>query len=139
MRNLILKIDIKTLRWDFFRGSGKGGQKRNKTENCSRCTHIESGAQGKSESGRSKEQNKKKSVDRMVENLVFIDWSQNFINNHVKEERILDISVEEDFILLFDLGKYEAPKRKKIKRKPVVKDRVKEDRRSSKKDLKDFN
>jgi protein subunit release factor B len=66
--------DSKDLRWDYYRGSGKGGQKRNKTENCCRVTHLPSGAAGKSEEGRSKLQNRKKALRRMAETRQFRDW-----------------------------------------------------------------
>ena len=64
----------KSLRWDYYKGSGKGGQKRNKTENCCRCTHLPSGSVGKSEEGRSKEQNKKRAFRRMAETEEFMKW-----------------------------------------------------------------
>jgi len=75
-RELLFSIqkNDKSLRWDYYRGSGKGGQKRNKTENCCRCTHLPSGAVGKSEEGRSKEQNKKRAFRRMAESEEFRKW-----------------------------------------------------------------
>lgn len=44
-RKPILSVTKKDCRWDYYVGSGKGGQKRNRTSNCVRCTHIDSGAQ----------------------------------------------------------------------------------------------
>lgn len=73
-RELIFSVTKSDCRWDYYRGSGKGGQKRNKTENCCRCTHIASGATGKSEEGRSKEQNKKRAFSRMANSDKFQDW-----------------------------------------------------------------
>ena len=73
-REKIFSLTKSNFRWDFYRGSGKGGQKRNKTENCCRCTHMLSGATGKSEEGRSKEQNKKKAFRRMAETKIFQNW-----------------------------------------------------------------
>jgi len=55
-------------------GSGAGGQKRNKTANCVRCTHAESGAVGKSEEGRSQVANKRKAFVRMSESPKFKSW-----------------------------------------------------------------
>lgn len=51
-KEILVRVTAKDCRWDYYRGTGKGGQKRNKTENCVRCTHIKSGAVGKSEEGR---------------------------------------------------------------------------------------
>lgn len=53
-KHLLFFLSRKDFRIDFYRGRGKGGQKKNKTENCCRMTHLESGAVGKSEEGRSK-------------------------------------------------------------------------------------
>jgi protein subunit release factor B len=70
----LFSVTKKDCRWDYYKGSGAGGQKRNKTENCCRCTHIASGAVGKSEEGRSKEQNKIKAFRRMSETKEFKEW-----------------------------------------------------------------
>ena len=70
----ILSLTKKDFRWDYYRGSGKGGQKRNKTSNCCRCTHVPSGAVGKSEEGRSQTQNQKKAFKRCVETEKFTIW-----------------------------------------------------------------
>lgn len=70
----ILSITKKDLRIDYYRGTGKGGQKRNKTENCCRITHLDSGAVGKSEEGRSKEHNKRAAFQRMHESAAFQAW-----------------------------------------------------------------
>ena len=48
MREKLFTLTAKNFRWDYFRGSGKGGQKRNKTSSGVRCTHEESGAVGQS-------------------------------------------------------------------------------------------
>jgi peptide chain release factor 1 len=73
-KELLFSLTKADFRWDYYRGSGKGGQKRNKTENCCRCTHAPSGAVGRSEEGRSKEQNRKKAFRRMAESKKFMEW-----------------------------------------------------------------
>lgn len=73
-KNLLFSLTKKDFRIDYYRGTGKGGQKRNKTENCCRITHLESGAVGKSEEGRSKEHNKHTAFQRMVETEEFQKW-----------------------------------------------------------------
>lgn len=75
-RKLLFSITRKDFRVDYFKGSGKGGQKRNKTENCCRITHIESGAVGKSEDGRSKDHNKKTAFERCINNEIFQKWNK---------------------------------------------------------------
>ena len=57
-----------------YRGSGKGGQKKNKTSSAIRCTHRESGATGCCEDGRSQWQNKKTAFSRMAATDTFKNW-----------------------------------------------------------------
>lgn len=56
------------------RGSGKGGQKRNKTSNAIQCFHKPSGAMGESEDGRSQLLNKRKAFESMVASNEFQSW-----------------------------------------------------------------
>ena len=74
MKKLISSLTRKDFRWDYYRGSGKGGQKKNKTSNCCRCTHPPSGAVGKSEEGRSQSQNRKRAFERMAKSKKFTEW-----------------------------------------------------------------
>jgi protein subunit release factor A len=74
VRELLVRVTAKDCRWDYFRGSGKGGQKKNKKDNAVRCTHQASGAVGKSEEGRSQLQNKKKAFVRMAKTKEFNNW-----------------------------------------------------------------
>ena len=57
-RKLLFSVTAKDCDWDYYRGSGAGGQKRNKTSNAVRCTHKDSKAVGKAEDTRSQLQNK---------------------------------------------------------------------------------
>lgn len=60
--------------WDVFRGSGDGGQKRQKTSSGVRCTHPPSGAVGKATDSREQSQNRKKAFERMVASHEFQSW-----------------------------------------------------------------
>lgn len=73
-KELLFTVTKKDCRFDYYRGSGAGGQKRNKTSNCCRCTHLASGAVGKSEEGRSKHLNIKRAFERMSKTEVFKKW-----------------------------------------------------------------
>lgn len=59
-KQLLFSVTKKDLIVETFRGSGKGGQHRNKNDTVVRITHPESRAVGKSEDERSQLQNKKK-------------------------------------------------------------------------------
>ncbi|MEM9071260.1 MAG: peptide chain release factor-like protein [Myxococcota bacterium] len=51
-------IDMSKLRWETFRGSGAGGQHRNKTDSGVRLTHLPTGLTVRIASGRSQAYNK---------------------------------------------------------------------------------
>jgi len=57
-----------------FKGSGKGGQKRNKTMSACRIIHPASGAVSECQEERSFEQNKKKAFSRLMEKEKFVSW-----------------------------------------------------------------
>ena len=65
-KKLLFSVTAKDCRWDYYRGSGKGGQKRNKTSSAVRCTHTASGAVGKAEDTDSQVKNKKLAFTRMA-------------------------------------------------------------------------
>lgn len=73
-KELLFSVTAKDCDWGYYRGSGKGGQKKNKTSNCARCTHRVSGAVGKSEKGRSKEHNRREAFLHMIETDKFKNW-----------------------------------------------------------------
>lgn len=73
-KKLLFSVTAKDCRWDYYRGSGKGGQKRNKTSNAVRCTHLSSGAVGKAEDTDSQQKNKRLAFKRMAESKEFKVW-----------------------------------------------------------------
>lgn len=60
--------------WQYMRGTGPGGQKRNKTESKVRCTHRASGAVGESDETRSQHDNKRKAFVKMASTKEFKSW-----------------------------------------------------------------
>ena len=70
----LFSITKKDFRFNFYSGTGAGGQHRNKHMNSVRCFHDPSGAVGKSEDQRSKEQNIKKAWRRCIETTKFKQW-----------------------------------------------------------------
>lgn len=75
MKKKILSLTKTDFRWDYYRGHCAGGQKRNKTSNCVRCTHEPNNAVGKSEDGRSQHHNNKlKAFHRCVRTKEFKTW-----------------------------------------------------------------
>lgn len=74
MRELLFRVTAADCRFDYYRGSGKGGQKRNKTSSAVRCTHLASGAVGQSDDTRSQHRNRQIAFRRMSETDVFASW-----------------------------------------------------------------
>lgn len=52
------EITADQFRYEWFSGTGKGGQHRNKHQNCCRCIHIPTGIMANGTSSRSREDNK---------------------------------------------------------------------------------
>ena len=73
-KELLFSITKKDCDWQFIRGTGKGGQKRNKTSNAVRCTHRDSGAVGFADDTRSQIQNRRLAFERMAKDPVFRNW-----------------------------------------------------------------
>ena len=51
--------ELRQVRFEYYRGSGPGGQHRNKTESCVRVIHDPTGCEARSESERSQHHNKR--------------------------------------------------------------------------------
>ncbi len=73
-RELLFSVSSRDCKWDYFRGTGKGGQKRNKTSSAVRCTHEASGSVGRSDDTRSQHKNKVIAFKRMAETENFKKW-----------------------------------------------------------------
>jgi len=74
MKSLLFSVTKKDLEFQTFRGSGAGGQHRNKTDSAVRCVHKESGAVGESQSERSQHVNKRLALKRMATTPRFRAW-----------------------------------------------------------------
>lgn len=73
-KEILFSVTASDCDWSYTRGSGKGGQKRNKTSSHCRCTHRDSGAVGQSDDTRSQHQNKRIAFQRMAESDEFKTW-----------------------------------------------------------------
>lgn len=67
-------ITAKDCEWSYTKGTGAGGQKRNKTSSAVHCTHRPSGAHGYSESSRSQLDNRKDAFEKMANSDKFKKW-----------------------------------------------------------------
>lgn len=69
-KNLWWSRSKKNFRIDFYRGSGKGGQHRNKRDTACRITDLETGISACSEEHKSQSQNKKAAFKRLTDRLL---------------------------------------------------------------------
>lgn len=95
-KDLLFSVTERDCTFDFYRGSGKGGQKRNKTSNCVRCTHNQSGASGKSEEGRSQRKNKEAAFLKMSQTAEFKNWHRIETSRQTGELARINSSVDKD-------------------------------------------
>lgn len=73
-REKLFSVTIHDCRVDTYRGSGKGGQNRNKRDTAVRVVHEPSGAIGQCEEQRTQWQNKKVAFGRMARTKEFDKW-----------------------------------------------------------------
>jgi protein subunit release factor B len=71
MKELLLSVTLKDCDVQTKRGSGAGGQNRNKRDTAVRIVHRASGAVGESQEERSQLQNKKRAFLRMSQTPAF--------------------------------------------------------------------
>lgn len=93
-KELLFSVTKDDCRWDYYRGSGKGGQKKNKTSSAVRCTHIESGAVGQAEDTRSQLKNKQLAFERMAQTDKFVAWHKMKVAKMLGEEQKIHDAVE---------------------------------------------
>lgn len=70
-KELLFSITKKDFIIEPYKGSGNGGQKRNKTMSCVRIKHPESGAEAIGTEYREQRKNKKAAFRRLVESKKF--------------------------------------------------------------------
>ena len=73
-RELIFSVTAADCDFQAFKGSGPGGQHRNKVSTAIRCTHRASGAVGVASDDKSQHRNKRKAFRRMAESEKFQTW-----------------------------------------------------------------
>lgn len=69
-KELVLSLTKKDFRVDFYRGSGPGGQNRNKRDNSCRITHVATGISACAEDSKSQSTNKRNAFRKLVKLLM---------------------------------------------------------------------
>ena len=65
-----MKVTEDQFRFEWFSGTGKGGQHRNKHQNCCRCIHEPTGIQANGTNSRSREDNKQAAYNTCLSRVV---------------------------------------------------------------------
>lgn len=73
-KQLLFSVTASDCDFQYMRGTGPGGQKRNKTESKVRCVHRASGATGESDETRMQGHNKQIAFRKMAETKKFKNW-----------------------------------------------------------------
>lgn len=76
-----IKLTKKDFKYDWFNGTGKGGQNRNKTAACLRLTHIESGIRVIAQRQRDRPSNESDAMERIIPLI------KSFYHPEVQKER----------------------------------------------------
>lgn len=74
MKKKLFSITADDCTWQYYRGSGDGGQKKQKTSSAARCIHAPSGAVGEAQDSRKQSENRKLAFKRMTESKDFQVW-----------------------------------------------------------------
>lgn len=82
-KELLFSITKKDFRVDYYRASGKGGQKVNKTSSACRITHIPSGAVAQCQSSRIQQENKRVAFERLLRTDTFKKWYKIECSKHL--------------------------------------------------------
>lgn len=95
-KEILFSVTANDCRWSYTKGSGAGGQKRNKTSSAVHCIHDPSGARGYSESSRSQLENKRDAFFKMVETPEFKKWHRTETLRRNGQMALIDSIVERE-------------------------------------------
>lgn len=84
--------------WDFYVGSGDGGQNRQKRNTAVRCTHRASGAVGKASDGREQVLNRRRAFERMSQTKEFQGWLKAETARRMGQAQTIEQKVEQEMM-----------------------------------------
>ena len=93
-KELVFSVTASDCDWSYTRGTGNGGQKKNKTSSAVHCKHRASGARGYAEDSRSQHQNKQSAFVRMSETKEFKLWCEMEFRRKTGQQAAIDSEVK---------------------------------------------
>jgi protein subunit release factor B len=94
-RELAFSVTKKDLEFQTMRGSGPGGQHRNKRDTGVRVRHTASGAVGVATDSKSQHENRRNAVRRMTETKEFKLWVKLRLGEMARDGQTIEQAVEE--------------------------------------------
>lgn len=95
-----LHLTKKDFKLEWFSGTGAGGQHRNKTQNCCRITHLDTGLTATGQTSRSRVENQRNAFNSLVKRVIAhykaldavkVEHSVEVIRNyHAERNEVLD-------------------------------------------------
>lgn len=95
-KNLLFSVTSKDCVFSTYKGSGAGGQKKNKTSSAVRCLHVESGAVGECEEFREQSQNKKQAFIKMTKTTEFQKYMELRIRRETGQLAVIEEKIEKE-------------------------------------------
>lgn len=95
-KRLLFSVTASDCKWAYTRGTGAGGQKKNKTSSAVHCTHESSGAHGYSEETRSQAKNKELAFVKMTQTKEFKAWHKMEFMRRSGTLELIEQSVREE-------------------------------------------
>ena len=98
MKERLFSVTQKDFDIQFYRGTGNGGQKLNKTSSACRITHKETGLQACCEEYRQQHMNKEKAFEKLVNSDEFQKWLKTKsyeVMGKVKTQEEIEAEIEE--------------------------------------------
>lgn len=93
-KEILFSITASDCEWSYTKGTGTGGQKKNKTSSAVHCMHRPSGAHGYSEASRSQLDNKREAFVKMANSKEFKEWHKMETMRRNGQMAVIDAAVE---------------------------------------------
>lgn len=93
---LLFSVTQSDCDWKYTKGTGAGGQKRNKTSSAVHCIHRASGAHGFADDQRSQRTNRELAFERMCGTEEFKKWHKIEVCRKTGQLAIINANVEKE-------------------------------------------
>ena len=95
-KEILFSVTANDCEWSYTKGTGSGGQKKNKTSSAVHCMHRPSGAHGYSEASRSQLDNKREAFVKMANSKEFKEWHKMETMRRNGQMAVIDAIVERE-------------------------------------------